>query len=171
MRGRTAGDRYRRSIPVLKMSLPMIVLICGCAAGVTGPDGPPAPTGLQISLLPPDTVTLNWTDNSEDEEGFTIWRSATRNGPYAALTTVGPDETTATLTGLDLSLVHFFRVSARSGTGESRLSNTVGTAATVLKVGEAVPDFVSVDQNGQNVSVHALSGKIRLLYFARLKEG
>ena len=87
------------------------------------------------SVPTPEAVTLSWTDNSDDEEGFTIWRAATKIGPYQVLAIVGPDETTFSLNNdLDLSRAHFFRISAWNERGESRPSNTVSTLTILLNV-------------------------------------
>ncbi len=62
------------------------------------PDPPPAPTGPAATIQAGPKIHLTWTDNSTNETGFEIQRTATFGGTYAALSTVGanvveyPDE-------------------------------------------------------------------------------
>ncbi len=57
---------------------------------------PEAPTGLGLSPNTTAGVDLSWTDNSNNEINFLIMRSATIDGPYTQVGSVGENITTYT---------------------------------------------------------------------------
>jgi hypothetical protein len=156
---------------ILSLVVPAIALMAGCAEKVTGPDGPAAPSYLQITGSTDESVTLNWIDNSDDEEGFKIWQSLTKDRGYRDISRVDPDVTSVTVTGLADSISYYFRTSAYNESGNSRLSNTVRKKSRTLTVGDTLIDYVGIDQYSQDVSLHSYKGKILFLYFAELEEG
>ena len=52
------------------------------------------------TMLQSDKITLNWSDRSNNETGFEIWRSTSYSGPYALVYTTAPNITTYTDAGL-----------------------------------------------------------------------
>ncbi len=99
-------------------------------ASVTTPNVPPlAPSGLTATASDPaptpPTVTLRWTDNANNENGFTIQR-ATNAGFTAGLTTFTintPNTTTFTDTTVAPVMTYYYRVRAFNGAGFSAWSN------------------------------------------------
>ena len=57
---------------------------------------PAAPSGLTITSLLTNKVTLSWTDNSGDETGFKIQRKTGVTGTYATIATTGANVTSYT---------------------------------------------------------------------------
>ena len=97
-------------------------------AAVTLPPAPAAPSGLTATAVRAggnsDTVTLTWTDNANNETGFTIQR-ATDAAFTAGLntSTVGANTTTSQQTGLKRNTTYYFRVRADNLGGSSDWSN------------------------------------------------
>jgi pectate disaccharide-lyase len=89
---------------------------------------PAAPSGLTATATSSSQINLAWTDNSSNENGFTIERS-TGGGAFATVTTVAANVTTYQNTGLAASTAYTFRVRASNGGGSSAYSNTA-TATT-----------------------------------------
>ncbi len=59
------------------------------------------------------SITVNWLDNSADETGFTVFEYAA--GTYTPVASVGPNVTTATITGLATESFHVYTVAAVRG--------------------------------------------------------
>jgi hypothetical protein len=51
-------------------------------------------------------INLAWTDNSDDETGFSIERKTETNGTYAQIATVSPDVNSYTDSGLTLGVTY-----------------------------------------------------------------
>src|SRR6266852_2215700 len=78
---------------------------------VTGALTPAAPSGLAATSVSSQQINLNWTDNSNDETGFTISES-TDGTNFTPLATVGATVTSYPVTGLISSSTYYFKVSA-----------------------------------------------------------
>ena len=95
----------------------------------------PAPEGDDPQALPvapsalcgragATSVTLNWHDNSDNEDGFVIlnWETVFHS--------VGPDVTSVTIGGLPTGTIYLFRVVAYNSFGESSSSNVLTLKTT-----------------------------------------
>jgi hypothetical protein len=95
---------------------------------------PPAPSSLSASVSG-DDITLDWTDNSDNEDGLRIYRaqsSGSAVGDYNQVADIGANQTTYTDSGLlDGTRYHYRVVAYNTGGGESNPSNEA-TATTVL---------------------------------------
>ena len=100
--------------------------------GTTAPAVPAAPGGLTATAASPSAINLSWTDNSNNETGFDIERSAD-NVNWAALATVGSNIQTYGNTGLAASTRYYYRVRAKNSTGNSAYSGVANT--TTLAAG------------------------------------
>jgi pectate lyase len=98
----------------------------------TGPV-PNAPSGLTASASSSSQINLAWTDNANNETGFTIER-ATGTGAFAVIATVGANVTSYQNTGLSPSTSYSYRVRAQNANGSSANSNTA-TATTLPGTG------------------------------------
>jgi hypothetical protein len=87
-------------------------------------DPPLAPSGLTATALSSSEIDLSWTDNSEDEAGFTIKRSLSETDGFSAVGTAGPGATSYTDTGLQPETTYYYQVQAFNGSGISNYSNT-----------------------------------------------
>lgn len=89
---------------------------------------PAAPTGLEASASGA-VVTLTWTDNAGDEDGFTVHASTSSSFSSYESFDVAPNRTSTQLTDDAPPQTHYFRVLAYNENGVSAPSNTV-TATT-----------------------------------------
>ena len=89
----------------------------------TNPDIPNAPSELQGNQVPDVSVELQWTDNSDVEEGFIIERSDLSNGIFTEIGRTKTDETEFVDDNPIGSTNFTYRVSAFNITGESSTSN------------------------------------------------
>jgi len=86
---------------------------------------PIAPTALSATVISSSQVDLSWSDNSDNETGFEIWRkTGSGGGSYSKVDTVGADVETYSNTGLSKN-TYFYKVRAYAGTstGYSAFSN------------------------------------------------
>jgi plastocyanin len=101
-------------------------------------DGPPpstppaAPTGLTATALTPSGIDLGWTDNANNETGFTV-ESKSPGGTYQEIGAVGANVTAFAATGLDAAKLYLFRVRATGGGSTfSAYSNEAGEATDAV---------------------------------------
>ena len=82
---------------------------------------PDAPTELVATSKSPTEIDLNWTDNSDNEEGFVIEQFV--DGNFENIATIAADITTYTVGDLSNATAYTFRVAARNAGGNSDYTN------------------------------------------------
>ena len=94
---------------------------------------PSAPGSLQAQALSASQISLSWTDNSQNEDGFRIERRSS-GGSYSEITTVAANTTSYPDTGLSAGVTYYYRVRAYNASGNSAYSNEA--SATTLPQGQ-----------------------------------
>lgn len=84
---------------------------------------PAAPSALKAVANNRTSVTLSWSDNSDEETGFRIQRS-TNGSTYTNVAEIAADQTGYTVTGLKANTTYYFRVRALREDRMSAFSNT-----------------------------------------------
>jgi large repetitive protein len=94
---------------------------------------PVAPSGLRVTTVTSGSVSLVWTDNSNNETGFKIQRKQGATGAYTTIKTTLANVTT--YTDSDGALLdgtqYYYRVSATNSAGDSSFSNEVNGITTM----------------------------------------
>jgi hypothetical protein len=98
---------------------------------------PSAPTGLTASAVSSSRIDLSWTDNSDNEQGFTIERG-TVSGTYSQIGTVTAGTTTYISTGLAAETTYYYRVMTYNAAGNSGYSNE--DSATTPASSQTIPN-------------------------------
>jgi hypothetical protein len=100
----------------------------------------PAPTSLTATAASSTSISLSWTDNSSNETGFNIERSAD-GMHFSPLASVGLNAVTYLDNGLSASTTYYYRVIAFNTGGNSTPSNVAsaitqsgGTGGNVMYV-------------------------------------
>lgn len=98
------------------------------ASATTLASQPPAAPSNLTATAGKKKVTLGWTDNSTNETGFKIERSADGVN-FTQLTTVGAGVTSYANIGLTSGTTYYYRVRATNGGGDSAYSNVASATA------------------------------------------
>ncbi|MDD5653503.1 MAG: fibronectin type III domain-containing protein, partial [Candidatus Omnitrophica bacterium] len=87
---------------------------------VTTPENLPlAPTGLTATAVSANKVDLRWSDNSNNETKFNIYRRTGASGDFALLTFVAANVAQYTDNSVAASTLYYYRVKAVNSVGES----------------------------------------------------
>jgi regulation of enolase protein 1 (concanavalin A-like superfamily)/fibronectin type 3 domain-containing protein len=94
---------------------------------------PAAPSSLNATVGAGSQVALTWADNSTDESGFEVERSAD-NGAFARVATTVAGATNYLDVGLETGKAYAYRVRAVNAAGASGYSNTAGVTIPAAQV-------------------------------------
>jgi fibronectin type 3 domain-containing protein len=92
---------------------------------VTPGEIPQAPSNLRVASTTKNSITINWRDNSTNEQGFYIERSPNGTDSWSRIATVGIDVQTYKNVGLQPLTTYWYRVQAFNADGVSEFSNVV----------------------------------------------
>jgi hypothetical protein len=111
------------------------------AVSATTPQAPPpAPTALVPTIVSSAQINLSWTDNANNETGFSIERAPDNGGTpgtFAQIGTVAANVTSYNNTGLTANTTYWYRVQAVNGVGSSAYTNAISAATPPLPVPNA----------------------------------
>ena len=88
---------------------------------------PQPPSGLEAVVTSDSAITLTWTDNADNETGFTLERSD-NNWGFPQIASLPANTTSYLDNGLDADTLYSYRVRSFNGAGNSSYSNTAITA-------------------------------------------
>ncbi len=89
---------------------------------------PEAPTGLNPTAAGTDSISLTWTDNSDNESGFTLRRSPNGTSGWATIASLPANTRDYLDTGLQANTVYHYRIRAFNDSGRS--ADSTGSAST-----------------------------------------
>jgi galactose oxidase len=94
------------------------------------PVQPPAATSnLTATAVSASQINLSWTDNSNNETSFRVYRSRS-GGRFRRIATVGANVTAYSNTELEPATTYSYRVQARNDAGNSNYSNTASATTS-----------------------------------------
>ncbi len=109
---------------------------------------PATPVLTSVAAESYNKINLSWTDNSNDETGFEIYRSISKDGPFNIIATVNDNQTSFTDTTLNPSTTYYYRIQAINQFGSSNFESiTKNSVVTGLKYAyyeglwNKLPDF------------------------------
>ncbi len=101
------------------------------------PTVPTAPSGLTATAASCSQINLSWTDNSDDETGFYVYRGGTQ------IASVSSNTTTYSNTGLSGSTPYSYYIVAYNGSGNSSNSNTANATTPTCSTVPSAPSGLS----------------------------
>ena len=104
----------------------------------TGP-GPNPPTALSAEVTSTTSLELTWSDNSSNENGFSVEQRLPPSTDWSLLGNLPADTTTTSVTGLSPETAVEFRVRAFNSEAFSAFSN-IASATTFAQPEPCVPD-------------------------------
>jgi uncharacterized repeat protein (TIGR02543 family) len=121
--------RYVRNIRICRIGLLVFAtlsffVVVSCGGGSGGGDSsylPAKPTSLEVTDCNENSVSIQWTDNADNESGYVIERSV-NGGEFTEIKKVGPDEKEY-VENLPDDTFHMYRVYAYNDVGNSAYSN------------------------------------------------
>ena len=142
------------------------------------PPLPAEPSGLSISDVTSNNVTLTWIDNSDNETGFEIQRSTTSGSGFATIDTTASDVTTYLDETVLPETEYFYQIRAINSYGESdytpevsvttpaiptvNLGNTeIFGSSTTNSKRQALPVVMSETGDIQSISIYHNGGGMR----------
>lgn len=116
---------------------------------------PAAPSSLSATAVSGFRIDLSWTDNSSDEDGFKIERSADGSTGWTQIGTAAANATSYSNSALTENTTYYYRVRAYNGAGDSDYSNTANattplaapTSLTATTYSETRIDLAWVDNS------------------------
>ncbi len=128
------GTRGSKVAPLGGWLVPVALLLAACGGGTQGPQPPAPPSG--VSATPgPGYVTVTWTDNSDDETGFRVLRSAAAGATTLSpqqvdeVGSVGENVTTFVDREVEVDQEYEYSVVAENEAGDSSPSATPASAS------------------------------------------
>jgi hypothetical protein len=105
-----------------------------------------APTAASATAASATAVDVRWTDNSPDESGFLVQRSADGGSTWTNVGNVGANATTVHDTGLTGSTAYTYRVRAFDATRVSGWSNLASVTTPAAPTAPAAPSGLTARQ-------------------------
>ena len=96
-------------------------------------------------------VSVSWTDNSGNEEGFRVERGSSNAGPWEIIASTGVNETYFS-EGISAGLEVCYRITAYNGRGESSLSSPGTSDCTTLPLAPSALVATTVDHQSIDLS-------------------
>ncbi len=90
---------------------------------------PATPTGFSSSVQTKNAITLKWTDNSQNEQGFSIWRSPSVDGKFTEIAKPAANTTSYTNSNLSPATTYYYKIRAFNNDGVSAFTTAL-TATT-----------------------------------------
>ena len=103
-----------------------------------------APSDLSTAAGTETRIDLAWRDNSTNETGFELYRSASETGPFGLLSLVGANTTTLAVEGLLPGSRYCFRLRAIRRIGARTTTSAFSNAACATTVAPPPPPLPSV---------------------------
>ncbi|MES1249442.1 MAG: PA14 domain-containing protein, partial [Chitinophaga rupis] len=119
---------------------------------------PAAPSNLKAVAASAKKINLTWKDNSNNETGFQIFRSAALGGPYVTIATIGANRTSYGDSSLNPSTTYYYKIQSINQYGSSKfdLQDSIAltykfyspyTASTLAAIATTTPTSTGTSTN------------------------
>jgi len=113
---------------------------------------PNSPSNLTANTISSNEIMINWTDNSNNEDGFYIFRSDSISGDFQLIKSVGTNVTNYNDTGLSNEVTYWYRACAYNSVGLSAksLDAFATTSSSFVESKPQIPINFALEQNYPN---------------------
>jgi predicted esterase len=118
------------------------------ATALAPPTAPLLPSGMTANGISKTAIAVNWTDKSDNESAFELYRSTTNNGDYYKYRTLAANTTSFSDTGLFANAIYYYKVSAVNNGGNSAFSNEDSAKAS-----NTLPRINAIDNRTVRVGI------------------
>lgn len=143
---------------ILLLCVVIVVAVLSCAAGAgsedpspdpePNPETPDAPSELAADAITGATIKLTWTDNADNEEGFTLQRAENAAFTGATEIAIAAEEESYLDTALATGHTYYYRIRSFYGSLISAWSNTAD---------EELPEVITPPAAPENITATAQS--------------
>lgn len=123
------------------------------ASGTTDDVLPTAPTSLAAQAGSESQITLSWTDNSANEQGFKIERATASAGPYSQVATTSANASTYVDNGLAALTTYYYRLRAFNTAGNSAFSNNASATTHNVPTPGAPSSLTATTQSSSGIGL------------------
>jgi hypothetical protein len=115
---------------------------------------PNAPSNVSSNNIGKKSATINWSDNSTNENGFKIYRSLLPASNFELIGTTNSNITTFSNTGLTPNTTYFYKVLSFNGKGSSDFTSVHSLTTLPLQLPTAPSDILSanITKNSATIS-------------------
>jgi len=113
---------------------------------------PAVPTNVSALALNRSSIRVGWNDNSDNETGFEVWRSAGTNANYQLITTLPANSNTFTNQNLTSGTPYYYKIRAINANGVSAYSNEIATSTFDFSVSINFHAFNGGPANWNNIN-------------------
>ena len=110
------------------------------ASTPAGASVPTAPSSLTATALSATEIYLAWADKSDDEDGFSVYRSQGCTASYSSIGTLPANSTWARSYSLTPSTTYCYKIKSYNGVGESTTFSNTASDTTLIS-GTTAPEF------------------------------
>jgi endonuclease/exonuclease/phosphatase family metal-dependent hydrolase len=112
-----------------------------------------APSEMTANTVDYQGINLTWKDNTSDEKGFELERSAD-NKTFTKISDVAVNTTTFSDKNLEANKKYYYRVRAITGEGASKYATAEATTAVILGEESETKTFFKISPNPSNGNVN-----------------
>lgn len=114
---------------------------------------PVAPSALASAGISKSSIGLKWLDNSNNEQGFKLYRSLTSTGGFIEIASIGANTTTYTDNSLQPQTSYYYKLLAYNQFGSSGYSSVFKVTTTLLDIPAPPTQFACTAQTTTTINL------------------
>lgn len=118
-------------------------------------NAPTAPSDLLASTISWNKISLSWSDNSTNEDGFKIMRASASDGPFTVIASMSANSTSYQDAGLSPETTYYYKLMAFNANGDSDYANVAGsTGCGASHAASATTLSAPPDTEGPGITIY-----------------